>query len=645
MDKEYFLSGEFHYFRIDKKYWNKILDRIKEVEISTVSTCVPWNFHEIESGKTDFSYLLDFLKLTKEKGLKVIIKPGPFIYAEWENAGLPEDLLPYHKLHPHFLKRTFEYFKSLFNTISDYLISNGGNIKAIQLENDIDPYYILHYEDILRMFQDHLEKKYENIQKLNRAWKTNYDSFKEVLYFMKNTRPLIRYMDFVDFMYTYVDTFINRLIGKIKKLGIEIPIIVNSHNTHKLQPVWKFKENVDVLGTDIHIPVKVREDKELHAEYLFRLRASVDVGSEYLTQFGIGASSDFTEDIKLQDAEFYYLNSLSALASGVRGWNYYMLVNRDNWAYSPINETGHVKKDIFSALKRINEGVTGLPVKEWERVSNLAIAYSPQMGIIGHDLINAFYELGYDYRVYNLEYPTFTPDVLFYRLGTTLPRHQVRVLKNYVEKGGKLVLFTGYPLFGELGERRNILGLIEPHGLRTSTRIELNIPGAPRIISPSFIFEKIPGDPIKAKVIGSKNRESLMEEYSAFFSSEKGKEFITGYIKPLGKGEIILFGVDPHPEIIKSTLKMVDKRPPIRSLNKDTQISLFKKDDTYYIIIVNRGHSSIGLEFDSQFYYYQIKDPFNEKEFDTILPGYKEFIIEFKSRGGTILILKRKNRV
>ncbi len=645
MEDKYFLSGEFHYFRTDKRYWNKILDRIKELGLKNISTYVPWNFHEKKEGEFDFSLLLDFLKITKEKELKVILKPGPFIYAEWENAGIPEDLLLYHKLHPHFLKRTFEYLKILFNEISVYLESNGGNIRAIQLENDIDPYYILHYEDILRMFQDHIEKKYETIQKLNKAWKTNYESFKEVLYFMKDTRPLIRYLDFVDFIYMYVDTYVNRVIGKIKKLNIDAPIIVNTYNKHTVQPTWRFKDKVDILGTDIHIPVRIKKDKNLHAEYLFRLKAASDIGSPYLTQFGVGIPANLYEDVENPDPEVYYLNTLSALSSGIRGWNYYMAVDRDNWQLAPINETGHIKRDIFSVIKRINEGIETLPVNRWERISPLAIAYSPQMGVTGKDIIYSFYELGYDYRIYNLEDPKFFPDVLFYRLGHTLPRNQVKVLKNYVEKGGKLILFTGYPLFGELGERRNLLGLIEPHGLRASARIELEIPGNPKIISPSFIFEKIPGTPIKAKIIGSKDRESLLEEYSNFFTSEKGKEFITGYRKPLGKGEIIIFGVDPFPEIIKSVLKMLDKRPPIRSLNKDTQISLFKDNDTYYAVIVNRGHSSIGLEFDSQFYYYQISDPFNKKEFDIILPGYKEFIIEFKSRGGTILILKRKTKV
>ncbi len=645
MEDKYFLSGEFHYFRTDKRYWNKILDRIKELNLKNISTYVPWNFHEKEVGKFDFSLLLDFLKLTKEKELKVILKPGPFIYAEWENAGIPEDLLSYHKLHPHFLKRTFEYLKTLFKEVSSYLETNGGNIHAIQLENDIDPYYILHYEDILRMFQDHIEKKYENIQKLNRAWKTNYESFKEVLYFMKDTRPLIRYLDFVDFIYLYVDTYINRIIGKIKKLNVDAPIIVNTYNKHTIQPTWRFKDKVDILGTDIHIPVRIKRDKELHAEYLFRLRAASDIGSPYLTQFGVGIPANLYKDVENPDPEIYYLNSLSALSSGIRGWNYYMAVDRDNWQLAPINETGHIKRDIFSIIKRINEGVDTLPVNKWERICPLAIAYSPQMGVIGKDIIYSFYELGYDYRIYNLEDPKFFPDVLFYRLGHTLPRNQVKVLKSYVEKGGKLILFTGYPLFGELGERRNLLGLIEPHGLRASARIELEIPGNPKIVSPSFIFEKIPGTPIKAKIIGSKDRESLLEEYSNFFTSERGKEFITGYRKPLGKGEIIIFGVDPFPEIIKSVLKMLDKRPPIRSLNKDTQISLFKDNDTYYAVIVNRGHNSIGLEFDSQFYYYQISDPFNKKEFDIILPGYREFIIEFKSTGGTILILKRKTKV
>jgi len=90
------LAAEIHYWRIPPDTWNERLSQIKDANIVAISTYVPWNFHEYEVEKYDFTGetnprrdLEGFLRLCEEIGLKVIIRPGPYINAEWNGWGIP----------------------------------------------------------------------------------------------------------------------------------------------------------------------------------------------------------------------------------------------------------------------------------------------------------------------------------------------------------------------------------------------------------------------------------------------------------------------------------------------------------------------------------------------------------------------------
>lgn len=92
-------SGTMHYFRVPRPYWRDRLRKMRAAGLNAVETYVPWNLHEPEKGKfdfgsggTDFQDMLDvqeYLKIAKEEDLFAIVRPGPFICAEWEFGGLP----------------------------------------------------------------------------------------------------------------------------------------------------------------------------------------------------------------------------------------------------------------------------------------------------------------------------------------------------------------------------------------------------------------------------------------------------------------------------------------------------------------------------------------------------------------------------
>ena len=152
-DKKFFLdgkefkiqSGSFHYFRALPQYWEDILTKIKAAGLNCVETYTCWNLHEPRRGEYDFSGMLDlekFIQTADKVGLKVILRTGPYICAEWENGGLPSWLLKKEynvrlrcKTEPYmtFLK---EWFHVLLGKIRPYLDVNGGPVIAMAVENE-----------------------------------------------------------------------------------------------------------------------------------------------------------------------------------------------------------------------------------------------------------------------------------------------------------------------------------------------------------------------------------------------------------------------------------------------------------------------------------------------------------------------------
>ena len=90
-------SAEFHYFRVPRELWRDRFRKIKEAGFNAVDTYIPWNWHEREmpSGLNDFSHvdlseLQAWLDMAQnEFGLYTIVRPGPFICAEWAGGGYP----------------------------------------------------------------------------------------------------------------------------------------------------------------------------------------------------------------------------------------------------------------------------------------------------------------------------------------------------------------------------------------------------------------------------------------------------------------------------------------------------------------------------------------------------------------------------
>lgn len=156
----FIFSGSFHYFRTPQPLWKDRLVKLKEAGFNCVETYIPWNWHERRMPKSidDYSFinlkqLTDFLDITEELGLYVILRPGPYICAEWSGGGFPQWIMRkkpakikfetwLQSTDYEFMKWNEHWYKAVCKVIAPYQIINKekgkGGVIFFQIENEFN---------------------------------------------------------------------------------------------------------------------------------------------------------------------------------------------------------------------------------------------------------------------------------------------------------------------------------------------------------------------------------------------------------------------------------------------------------------------------------------------------------------------------
>lgn len=153
------ISASVHYFRNLPDTWDDILDKLVALGCNCVETYCAWNMHEKVKGEFDFSGALDvaeFLRKAQSRGLMAIVRPGPYICAEWEFGGLPwwimaEDNINLRCMDEKYIQYFDRYLDKIFDEIRPLLCTNGGPVIMVQCENEYGYYGDdVHYRNYLR---------------------------------------------------------------------------------------------------------------------------------------------------------------------------------------------------------------------------------------------------------------------------------------------------------------------------------------------------------------------------------------------------------------------------------------------------------------------------------------------------------------
>lgn len=174
-DKTFLLNGkpfvvkaaEIHYPRIPREYWEHRIKMCKALGMNTICIYIFWNLHEQQEGVFNFTGqndVAEFCRLAKKNGMYVIVRPGPYVCAEWEMGGLPWWLLKKKDIRlreqdPYFMSCVDRFEKNVAKQLAPFTIQHGGPIIMVQVENEYGSYgedkaYISQIRDTLRKYWD-----------------------------------------------------------------------------------------------------------------------------------------------------------------------------------------------------------------------------------------------------------------------------------------------------------------------------------------------------------------------------------------------------------------------------------------------------------------------------------------------------------
>ena len=178
-------AGEIHFPRIPREYWEHRIQMTKALGMNTICIYLFWNFHEEQEGVFDFTGSKDvaeFVRLVQKNGMYCIVRPGPYVCAEWDMGGLPWWLLKKPGIQVRtkddafFMQSAKRYLAEVGRQLAPLQIQNGGNIIMMQVENEYgvwgnDAAYMGQLRDSLR------QSGFDQVQLFRCDWNTKFNLY------------------------------------------------------------------------------------------------------------------------------------------------------------------------------------------------------------------------------------------------------------------------------------------------------------------------------------------------------------------------------------------------------------------------------------------------------------------------------------
>lgn len=355
------VSGAAHYWRLDPDRWGDVLDAVCSLGFEVVETYVPWAVHERARGEFDFSGQLDverWIRMAGERGLHVLVRPGPHINSELPDFGYPLRVLWNEKVmartalgtpvivpsrthffpapsyaSPELYEETGVWFDAVIPRLAA-LQWPGGPVIAAQVDNEMgyffraEPYLFDHHPEFVAQWH---------------AWSGLADPAP-----VAASAPQHVTASWSRFRQVHIQESLRRIAAMLRDRGMRVPLFHNDWTSFAppIDPAALERSGaVDFDGADMYC----QRENLANAKHAGR-RLAGSVQLPWIPEIGAGWVSDcFGLPMRIAplDAEGAIL---STLLCGVRGWNFYMLVERDQWYGSPIDRRGRVRPD--AALHR-----------------------------------------------------------------------------------------------------------------------------------------------------------------------------------------------------------------------------------------------------------------------------------------------------
>ena len=516
--EELLLCGEIHYFRMDRQYWEKALDALVEAGCNAVAYYVPWFVHEYEQGKFDFdgsihpsNDLHEWIRLTKKKGLMGFLRPGPYVYAETTDLGIPQwftrqypdaQVKRYENgayinsstIHcaahnnPDFLREVSLWYEHLCAEIRQYLAPQG-NVVMVQLcneipcddHNDENPVNLgIGREDGL--YPSYLKQKYGTVENLNARYGISAAPLTTVEpYMLMQADAEKAQAERLEYYYTwYYPRYFQTLHEMMQKNGVDTCFVHNAYNPRAVSLHYHNKKKNPWLhiGVDCYYSLNGRPTIhegvyycEYGAEYIRRFLQNVP----WIMEQECGYWNDYPQ---VYGPELYIWN-VYAMAAGYRGINMYLFasgINRPgmgffgtdhNWQ-APVDAYGEKRETFADIARSISDIKANRDVFMADLRYDLAFGIKNDPGLIWTQTAKPTDEL-----FYSLKAAGFTPQICDFAAASPeeLRRHPALVvsgdlhmdqevqekLLNYALDGGKLVLGGRMPVLDSQGRPCTVL--------------------------------------------------------------------------------------------------------------------------------------------------------------------------------------------
>jgi beta-galactosidase len=410
-----------------------VLSSVKGMGFDIIETYMPWSVHEVSPGEFDFGALdpardlPGFLSECRAAGVRVLARPGPHINAEMTYFGYPERLfadgellarcadgtavvlpspprmfpLPcYH--HPRFKAQVAGYFDALSRALggADALYPEGPII-GIQVDNECakflrtNPFDWDYSEHAVRLYREWLEKKRGSLAAINEAYGNDCPAMQLVdpPRRMSASTPgeLLRMLDWTEFGEHYINESLRWIAALLReRFSAQVPLFHNYPVTLPLPPLdlAGAEEFLDFQGIDAYPQKTAYYDLRAGVKYvsaMSRLPVMVEFSS---------GSVYYALPLTLDDQIF---TTRSILMHGIKGVNFYMIVERERWYGSPVRRDGTTRprhyaffKDLLAKVREwgLEEMTPERPVllliqREYERLANACTLLSPFSRLAG----------------------------------------------------------------------------------------------------------------------------------------------------------------------------------------------------------------------------------------------------------------------
>ncbi len=340
----FFYGGEIHYFRLPPEKWATHLDQLRDLGLTTVSTYVPWLWHEPHAGQFDFRgethpqrNLLKFLSLAQTRGLHVFLRVGPYVMAELRQEGLPEWLFTQYPdiiakdpqgdvhpariisyLHPTYLKLVERWYSNLASAVSSYFCTNQGPIFLTQLDNEVG---MLHWVTALGDSSFHIQEAYQTFLS-QRNQPRSYWTYS--LFWREYRAQYLQHLADLAHSLTFPSPYVINVHGfrdfSIYSRGVDYPVGLSQLAFAKVLPT-------SLLGGDFY-PGHVTYDNfhDIALAVLFTRAVNSPDTAAFSPEFQSGRFQD-RPHIEPSDLD---LAARVAIAYGLNGLNWYMLSSGEN---------------------------------------------------------------------------------------------------------------------------------------------------------------------------------------------------------------------------------------------------------------------------------------------------------------------------